>query len=438
MELRPEATEGVDCKAESNLLLGRTLLADAIRTRKGIDYIESPSVWSVIMSFFFFGSHFCLDLHGTAWFHLREATTLALTLGMHEQATYKSLDRIECTHRRRLYWLLFVTERAYALQQHRPLTLYATINLPSFQDEPEEAEKLNGFLHMVKLYRPFDDSFVGLWNKAKTGCTTEWLAQVQQQLSDALPVYLQGTESQAVDVKVSQKWLRTLVWQLSMSHGYLSSAAADKAMSFQFPIEISRDLVAVTAQFSQQAMEVHGIGLIEKLFDVSCTLIDVMSCVPIEQHSFDFGPREYLHQMMTLISNLRGGQQRYTPLLVSKINDTMPDMGYALAPSMTDSTSQHGVSRSNSNESSFGSPPLSALDSQTSPFGFPQDLGVDVSSTASMFAGATSSTASMFASAMISNHGIEYGDMAASGPTQMFVNPLVFQDPVAMKLEPDG
>ena len=163
-----------------------------------------------------------------------------------------------------------------------------------------------------------------------------------------------------------------------------------------------------------------------------------MSCVPIEQHSFDFGPREYLHQMMTLISNLRGGQQRYTPLLVSKINDTMPDMGYALAPSMTDSTSQHGVSRSNSNESSFGSPPLSALDSQTSPFGFPQDLGVDVSSTASMFAGAASSTASMFASAMISNHGIEYGDMAASGPTQMFVNPLVFQDPVAMKLEPDG
>lgn len=266
MELRPEAAEGLDCKAESNLPLGRTLLADAIRTRKRIDYIEFPSAWSVITSFFFFGSHFCLDLHGTAWFHLREATTLALTLRMHEQATYRSLDRVECIHRRRLYWLLFVTERAYALQQHRPLTLYATINFPSPQDEPEEAEKLDGFLHMVKLYRPFDDSFVGLWNKAKTGCTTEWLAQVQQQLSDALPVYLQGTESQAVDVKVSQKWLRTLVWQLSMSHGYLSSAAADKAMSFQFPIEISRDLVAVTAQFSQQAMEVHGIGLVSSSY----------------------------------------------------------------------------------------------------------------------------------------------------------------------------
>jgi hypothetical protein len=117
-----------------------------------------------------------------------------------------------------------------------------------------------------------------------------------------------------------------MVWQLSISHGYLSSAAADSTMSFKYPIEISRDLIAATSGFSQAAMEVHGIGLVEKLFDVACTLTDVMSCVPFEQHTFEYGPRDYLNQFLSLISTLRGGQQRYLPLLLSKINDTLPQM----------------------------------------------------------------------------------------------------------------
>lgn len=33
-------------------------------------------------------------------------------------------------------------------------------------------------------------------------------------------------------------------------------------MTFGYPIEIARDLVAVIGKFSQQSMEVHGIGLV--------------------------------------------------------------------------------------------------------------------------------------------------------------------------------
>ena len=88
-----------------------TLLDEAIRVRKGYDYIESPSIWSVITSFFFFGAHFCLDKHNTAWFHLREATTLAQIMGMQDENHYSQGDLIETSRRRRLYWLLFITER---------------------------------------------------------------------------------------------------------------------------------------------------------------------------------------------------------------------------------------------------------------------------------------------------------------------------------------
>ncbi|KAF2211497.1 hypothetical protein CERZMDRAFT_112587 [Cercospora zeae-maydis SCOH1-5] len=331
MVIPADAFDGLDISPQPSLQLGHALLQEALRVRKGCNYIESPTVWSVITSFFFFGSYFCLDRHNTAWFHLREATTLAQIMGMHDEANYQSTDIIESSRRRRLYWLLFVTERAYALQQHKPLTLHATINLPTLDEDPAETVELNGFIHLVNLFRPFDDTFVGLWNKARVGCTTEWLARLQQQLSDALPTYLSCTETQAVDLRCSQQWLRTMVWQLSISHGFLSSAAPDHAMSFKYPIEVSRDLVHSTSQFTQPAMEVHGIGLVEKLFDVACTLTDVMSVIPHEQYTFEFGPRAYLNQLMTLISTLRGGQQRYMPLLMQKINDTMPNVpGYAI------------------------------------------------------------------------------------------------------------
>lgn len=37
-------------------------------------------------------------------------------------------------------------------------------------------------------------------------------------------------------------------------------------MTFRFPIEIAKDLVEVTRQFSKQSMEVHGIGLVSISF----------------------------------------------------------------------------------------------------------------------------------------------------------------------------
>ncbi|KAF2154552.1 hypothetical protein K461DRAFT_222293 [Myriangium duriaei CBS 260.36] len=303
--------------------LGLTLLKEALRVRKGCDYLEEPTIMSVITSFFLFGCYFCLDKTNTAWFHLREATTLAYVVRLHEEDSYATLGPVEASRRRRLYWLLFVTERAYALQRHRPLSLQATINLPSMEEDPTESVEISGFLRLIHLFRPFDDTFVGLWNKTRVDCTTDWLTELQHQLTDALPAYLQTTETQAADLRVSQQWLKTMIWQLSISHGYLSSTATDPSMTFQYPIGLARELISSASSFSQAAMEVHGIGLVEKLFDITCTLIDVLACVPVGS-TFEFGPRDYLNQLLTLISNLRGGHKRFMPLLQSKMHDNLP------------------------------------------------------------------------------------------------------------------
>ena len=123
-------------------------------------------------------------------------------------------------------------------------------------------------------------------------------------------------------------------------------------MTFHYPIEIAKDLVAVTSQFSKQSMEVHGIGLvsafqnygtsvssnlwprqIEKVFDVACTLIDVMACVP-NLSIYGTGPQEYLNQLLLLISTLRGGEARFLPLVLAKIRDTLPAISSQLPPTL--------------------------------------------------------------------------------------------------------
>jgi len=247
-------------------------------------------------------------------------------IGLQKEETYLQFDTVDSSRRRRLYWLLFVTERAYALQRHRPLSLQATITLPTQNDDPTDtqAHHLTGFLHLVNLFRPFDEAFVALWNKTRTDCSPSYLAALQKQLTDALPTYLNSTENQAADLRTSQQWLRTMVWQLSIQNGCLSSGSENPSMTFQYPVDISRDLVSMTSQFSKQSMEVHGIGLIEKLFDVACSLTDVLSLLPPNPDPFTLGPRDYLHDFMTVLSVLRNGDHRFLPLLLAKVNDVLP------------------------------------------------------------------------------------------------------------------
>lgn len=90
--------------------VGRTLVKEVLRVRKGFDYVEG-SIATVITSFFLFACYFGLDEHKLAWFYLREATTLAHMCDMDDENTYRSGSTADNIRRRRLFWLLFVTER---------------------------------------------------------------------------------------------------------------------------------------------------------------------------------------------------------------------------------------------------------------------------------------------------------------------------------------
>ena len=301
------------------------LLEDLLRVRKTLDLVESPSLAAVQTSFLLFSSYFGLENQNACWFYSREAATLAQIMRMDDEATYAVGHPVESVYKRRTYWLLVVTERAYAMERHRTLTLHPTIELPVADGLDQQI--IEGHLHLIKLFTIFDDEFMALWNKTKTACSAQWLSHLQKQLSDALPLDLRTTAHQEADIRITQQWLKIMVWQLSMANNALSSRSTHVALTFKYPVVVAQALIHDVKQMGVASLEVHGVGLIEKLFDVACTLTDVIACVPLESTSPQTEqPTDVLKQFLDLVSQLRGGASRYLPLLLAKVSDNLPDM----------------------------------------------------------------------------------------------------------------
>ncbi|KAF2271202.1 hypothetical protein CC78DRAFT_14020 [Lojkania enalia] len=375
MNVAPSLLPRPEMAQVSNVSLGHVLLEESVRVRKGFNYLESPTHLSVLTSWFYYGCYFGLGRDNTAWSYLREATTLAHLLGMHDEEYYKN-DPLDITRRRILYWLLFVEERTHGLHKHRPISLYATIHSPSLDEVPSDRQVAAGLDLLISLYKPFDDTFFAVWNKVRADTNPDWIAQLQNQLADTLPSYLDCTEIQAVDLRISQLWLRTMVWQLCVSQGLVSSVTSDSAMTFKYPVEITRDLLSMIHQFSHQAVEVHGVGLIEKLFDIACCLIDVVACIPFSPNTFALGPRDYVSRFLTLFSAIRDGQTRYLPLLLAKVSEVLPNLPLPRSLNIPQnvSGSAMGVSLGLTTIPSNVSDDLSSLPSAPSPSLPPSDL----------------------------------------------------------------
>ncbi|KAJ8124812.1 hypothetical protein O1611_g8828 [Lasiodiplodia mahajangana] len=304
----------------AHIVSGTLLMEEAIRVRRGIDYLESPTLNTLCTSYFLFCSYYALEMHEKAWYYLREATTLAHMCGMTKEESYVQYDNVESSRRRRLYWLLFVTERAYALQRGRPLTLQSSINLPSISDDPSDplAHQLSGYLLLVNLFRPFDDTFVTLWNKTRAECSSSYLGVLRKQFSETQSRLMNGRE---IDQRLIQQWLKPAVWQLNMQHGCMPQNGQDQ---LHYQIDMSRELMSLTSQFQTQSTELLGVPLVAKLLDISCALIDVLGMQPASPDPFTIGPREHLTALLQILSSLRNGDHHFLPLLLDKVHDVLP------------------------------------------------------------------------------------------------------------------
>ncbi|KAL1842784.1 hypothetical protein VTJ49DRAFT_4269 [Mycothermus thermophilus] len=306
-----------------NIMTSTLLMEETLRVRKGYDYVANPTPNTLCTSYFLFAVHNGLEMHDKAWFHLREATTLAYLARMHEEQAYlqyESNDGVDASRRRRLYWLLFVTERAYALQHRRPLTLTATINLPPAQDHPADPFVHNGTksLRLVGLFRGFDETLLPLWNKARAECSDTYIATLDKQLQEVLPPYLNDNQAQLAEMSMNQQWLKHKAWSLGVANGNNTNPEAQYAD----PIN---ELLRMASQFPG-SLGLHGLTLCEHLFNVTNALADILSVLPAPRTPFTPGPQDQLRKILNVVTLLRNGDHRFLPLLLSRVTSALPKL----------------------------------------------------------------------------------------------------------------
>lgn len=102
---------GLDAQPGASIVSARLLMEETSRVRRLYDHLEKPSLNSVCTSYFLFACHYGLEEHDRAWYHLRDALTVTLMFGMNKEESYLTVDNATASRWRRLYWLLYMTER---------------------------------------------------------------------------------------------------------------------------------------------------------------------------------------------------------------------------------------------------------------------------------------------------------------------------------------
>lgn len=92
-------------------LTGEMLVRLAETSLRQYSAIDDMTLDSLLASFFLFASYGNLNRPRHAWFYLHQSISLAQSLDMTHESGYQNLPSIEQEKRRRVFWLLFVTER---------------------------------------------------------------------------------------------------------------------------------------------------------------------------------------------------------------------------------------------------------------------------------------------------------------------------------------
>lgn len=301
------------------------LIAETLRARQHCNLVAHPSLTHIQTSFFLYAAFFSLDQDNSAWYYLREAITILQTLRLHDEATYNDIDDpLLATHARRMAWVLFITERGYALQRNRQITLQITLNVPMVDPSCSGADILLGFLDLISLFRHFDADFIANRNSATPARNEdpENLSTLQSLLKYTLPNVSSYSQVQQADLLVSRQWLKIIVWKLCASKTLLSSTSSEDAMSLHYPVTIAREVVLASQLVSTQAFEANGIGILEKVFEVACSLADLLSLVPVggQGSTMDVGPVDILMEMVRIVGSRFGGSYRHLSILADKAN----------------------------------------------------------------------------------------------------------------------
>lgn len=309
----------------TNLAFGKLLLAEAYSAREQIQRRPaSTSLLTVLAVFWIYNAESAMSHHSRAFYFLREATTLFLLL-RNDPSHAEILPPVVSE---RLFWILLITERSHAVRYRRPTTLYVTDDSPILTLDSASA----GLRSLVALFQPLNTTIIGLLNQEQQhGDAHGYLNHVEEVVAVAVNHSATLHNTQKANLRITQLWLRIIIWQLRLRLGHLSENSQPSSLAYHYPLEVARELVLSTRDLPLESIRVHGVGISEKIFDVSCALVDVLARIPLvdaNTHGIGITPNESLRYLQNLLPKLHGGMV-YDGLLAKHVQQSL---NRAIAP----------------------------------------------------------------------------------------------------------
>ncbi|KIW79165.1 hypothetical protein Z517_05777 [Fonsecaea pedrosoi CBS 271.37] len=313
------------------------LVAEAQRLRQLFEYREQYSMSSLLTSFFLHIYYANADKLRTAGFYLRETLTYAHGLKLHQLDTYTGIDSRERQLRLRVYWILFISERTYCVQNGLPTTLKPMHEFPSADPtEGYDAAPVPAFIGLIRLFTFLDgdilDSVPSSTSLACNLSAKDRISTLQRDLS-CHPLSEGLNESQGVDILATRNWIRILLWQYTIAHFAVSCHARDQAFSALLPTTIARDMLSVLENVSWKSIQPHGYGMVSgihslsgfrnnvlqelKVFRIADSLLDVLLCAPPSPgtRGLLMDSRHALHLLEKVLVDVGGTESQFLATL---------------------------------------------------------------------------------------------------------------------------
>lgn len=282
-----------------------------------------PSLDTCLLSFFLYAGQTRLSRHTQTLLFLRQATALwDLAKDRRPPAgtdTDTDTAREQRTLLDRLFWVLLASERSHAIRYGRSITLHVTPDAPDLDAHRDSSP---GLWSLAALFQPIDSAFMAVVNREaaqSSSASPAMLDAAERCVNAAVPARFPFRDVQKANLRITQLWLRIVIWQLRLRLGQLTDVSHRRSLTYRYPLDVARELVLSTRDLATRAMAVHGVGLTEKLFDIASAVVDVMAGIPQaprQPHTGVEGPPEDdLAYIRGLVVRLPGGKDVYDGLL---------------------------------------------------------------------------------------------------------------------------
>lgn len=242
----------------------------------------------------------------------------------------------------RLYWEAYIHERFLTIASGFPSVLPPLPSGVPIPDPTAPPHVEAGFNRLIHLFLILDDTFLSHWDGRASGSnngsniTVDWIEAKQVQLDQdeinaaeaehELRRLGNGglSELQHADLFITRLWMRTLLWQLALANGLLRSdpsRTTHEGLSLRFPaLRLSTQLRSLVSRLDSIAsISTQGSGILQKLFEITSTIADVLAVSSVHQGDLDTHIEDFLFVARFLMhfERVRDRQKAY---LLEKID----------------------------------------------------------------------------------------------------------------------